>query len=79
MTGRPVPGPMAGGEWHTIDHPLTGEHVRDIANGLTGTLTCVTAEHHAGRLLEIAHIRSTGGGIEWTTAASNISPVGGAQ
>lgn len=68
MTGR-----VPGGEWHTIDHPLTGEIVRDIANGLTGTLTCVTEERHSGRLLEIAHIRPPDGGIEWTTAASNIS------
>ncbi|MCJ1677761.1 hypothetical protein MTF65_10495 [Streptomyces sp. APSN-46.1] len=78
MTGR-ISGPVSGGEWHTIDHPLTGETVRDIANGLTGTLTCVTEEHHSGRLLEIAHIRPTCGGIEWTTAASNISHASGAR
>ncbi|WP_327415960.1 hypothetical protein [Streptomyces sp. NBC_01233] len=78
MTGR-ISGPASGGGWHTIEHPLTGETVRYIANGLTGTLTCVTEERHGGRLLEIAHIRPTDGGIEWTTAASNISPAGGAR
>ncbi|MEU9376599.1 hypothetical protein AB0D94_22905 [Streptomyces sp. NPDC048255] len=78
MTGR-VSGQVSGGEWHTIDHPLTGETVHDIANGLTGTLTCVTEERHGARLLEIAHIRPSGGGIEWTTAASNISRAGDAR
>ncbi|MEU9108426.1 hypothetical protein AB0D54_29665 [Streptomyces xanthophaeus] len=78
MSGR-ISGPVDGAEWRTVDHPLTGETVRDIANGLTGTLICVTRERHGGRLLEIAHVRPSGGGIEWTTAASNISHAGGVR
>ncbi|MFG2753203.1 hypothetical protein [Streptomyces xanthophaeus] len=74
-----VPGPVAGAAWHIVEHPLTGETVHDIANGLTGTLTCVTEERHGGRLLEIAHVRPIGGGIEWTTAASNICHAGGVR
>ncbi|MFD4243237.1 hypothetical protein ACFWP3_16800 [Streptomyces sp. NPDC058525] len=79
MTVGPVrvPGHGPGRGRRTVDHPLTGAQVRDIASGQSGELMEVSEEWHGNRAIRIAHIRPAGGGFEWSTAMDNISPVGG--
>ncbi|MEU6315110.1 hypothetical protein [Streptomyces sp. NPDC047014] len=63
-----------------IPHALLRKQVRDIASGTAGTLMAVRVENVATaggpgeRWAEIAYIRPTRGGIEFTTAVSNIEP-----
>jgi hypothetical protein len=60
---------------HHLPHALLNELVRDLASGTEGILMAVVQENVATEgehWVEIAYVRPVGGGIETSTAATNI-------
>ncbi len=58
-----------------LPHPLLNKHVRDIASGREGILMAVVQQNMgtlADHWVEVAYIRPVGGGVETSTAATNI-------
>lgn len=58
-----------------VPHALLNKLVRDIASGTEGILTAVVHENvgiETDRWVDIAYVRPVGGGVETSTAASNI-------